>query len=193
LALVFDEVFCEIRDERDRPMARPDAAGFPLAVTLNGFSKMLSLPGWKIAWLKTDGDAERVEPFLKSLEHLADTYLPVPDLQQAMVAELLATGESVMARLAEAYRRRRQLARAGLRYRADETAAGVYLCLRLAGKYAQRGGDEAFALAALEREGVLVHPGYFYDLPGRFVMTASAAPEPLAEGIARLNRLTDGG
>ncbi len=193
LALLFDEVFCEFREDRAHPAPRPHGEQFPLAITLNGCSKMLSLPGWKLAWMKVDGEPRHVRPFMTALEHLADTYLPLPDLQQAMLPALLTRGEAVTDALAEAYQQRRRAARTALAFATDDCTAGVYLCGRLFGAYAGPGGDDQFALDALEREGVLVHPGYFYDLPGRFVLTCVAAPETLRTGIDKLNRLAGGG
>jgi aspartate/methionine/tyrosine aminotransferase len=212
LALVVDEVFCECLAPEAGPFARPRAEDFPLLITLNGFSKMLSLPGWKVGWMTVEGDAERVGPLLEALERMADAFLPVPDLQQAMIAPLLAAGqdEGVIAGLAAAYAERRRVALAALAeagLEADACPAGVYLCGRLpggGGADAPWGGhvsdsrpdrdskprvgldDMAFAMAALRQAGVLVHPGAYYRLPGHWVMTCVAAPPLLREGIARL-------
>ncbi|HET8714774.1 MAG TPA: hypothetical protein VFM16_03045, partial [Holophagaceae bacterium] len=50
--------------------------------------------------------------------------------------------------------------------------------------------DEAFALALLEREGVLVHPGHFFDLPseGFLVLSLLPPPETFARGLEGLSR-----
>ena len=46
----------------------------------------------------------------------------------------------------------------------------------------------AYALEAIERHGVVVHPGYFYDFDrdGYFVVSLLTDPEKLEEGIARI-------
>jgi len=48
--------------------------------------------------------------------------------------------------------------------------------------------DEEFALDALERHGVLIQPGYFFDFDrdGYFVVSLLTDPEVLQEGIARI-------
>ena len=48
--------------------------------------------------------------------------------------------------------------------------------------------DDGWALALLEEDGVLVQPGYFYDLTdGVFVvLSLITEPESFAEGVARL-------
>ena len=48
--------------------------------------------------------------------------------------------------------------------------------------------EEQRCLRLLERHGVLVHPGYFFDFPGEAFLVLSLLPEPavFAEGVARL-------
>ena len=48
--------------------------------------------------------------------------------------------------------------------------------------------DEAFALELLEKHGVLVHPGYFFDFEEEDVVVLSLLIEPTVfrEGLARL-------
>ena len=92
LALLFDEVFCEFRREGDGAFPRPHDEEFPLTVTLNGFSKMLSLPGHKVAWLKVGGDEDAARRLVAGLEYVGDLFLPVSELAQAMVPGLIAVG-----------------------------------------------------------------------------------------------------
>ena len=48
--------------------------------------------------------------------------------------------------------------------------------------------DEKWALALLERDGVLAHPGYFFDFPGEAYLVLSLLPPPaeFAEGVSRV-------
>jgi hypothetical protein len=39
-------------------------------------------------------------------------------------------------------------------------------------------GEEELALALLRRDGVAVHPGYFFDFPRDGVLVLSLLPEP---------------
>ena len=50
------------------------------------------------------------------------------------------------------------------------------------------GGEEALVLALVERDGVLVHPGYFFDFAREAFVVLSLLPEPAVfdAGIARL-------
>jgi len=50
--------------------------------------------------------------------------------------------------------------------------------------------DEAFALELVEQEGVLVHPGYFFDFEeeGCLVLSLLPPPEVFQEGVRRILR-----
>lgn len=183
LALLFDEVFGETFAQG--PLPRPAATlGFPLAITLNGLSKMLNLPGWKVAWMRVDGEAGEREAFLRSMEHLADTFLSVNELAQTMVPVLLSgTAQEFGAWMASEIRGRLCFARAALALPSAMPHGGVYLCPRLPAGTIE---DEAAALALLERQGILVHPGYYYGLDSHLVMTCLAAPMVIATGLERL-------
>ncbi len=49
-------------------------------------------------------------------------------------------------------------------------------------------GEEAIVLELLERDGVLVHPGYFFDFPREAFLVVSLLPKPdeFREGVDRL-------
>lgn len=174
LALIHDEVFSEFLVD-DRVLPRPRE--FPLSFSLNGASKMLSLPGLKLGWIAASGaHAQRA---MRALEHVSDTFLPVGELAQAMAPALLAEA-SVPSMLAEAYRARRRVASKALRFPVVEAEGGVYLCAQVSQD------EDAFCEEALQTRGVLVHPGHFYDLAGHFVFTCVAAPPTLTKGCARL-------
>jgi aspartate/methionine/tyrosine aminotransferase len=51
--------------------------------------------------------------------------------------------------------------------------------------------EEAFTLELLERERVLVHPGYFFDFPHEAFIVVSLIPPPdqFADAFARTLRL----
>jgi hypothetical protein len=54
--------------------------------------------------------------------------------------------------------------------------------------------EEALVLTLVEQDGVLVHPGYFFDFPREAFVVVSllVAPEQFAAGVARvLARVTE--
>ena len=100
LALIVDEVFSEFIFD-GRTLTRPAAIGdAPLVLTLNGFSKMFSLPGWKVGWIAVSGDTERVAKATWMLAHVADAILPVNEWAQCAVPGIFARGAE-FARLRE--------------------------------------------------------------------------------------------
>ena len=50
------------------------------------------------------------------------------------------------------------------------------------------GSDEDLAVRLVEEHGVVVHPGYFFDLPGdRYLVLSLLTPEgTFAEGVRRI-------
>jgi len=56
------------------------------------------------------------------------------------------------------------------------------------------GGDEEMALDLLSRDGVFVHPGYFYDFArdGHLVVSLLTPPDVLADGAAEAAVDADG-
>ncbi len=189
LALVVDEVFRDY-PHRSGVAAPPSTAGEDrcLTFTLNGISKSLGLPHYKLGWIALSGPAAARREAAARLEIVADTYLSAGTPVQAALPALLSIGAGIRA----AIRRRLQATLAVLgdatggdsplsRLRAD---AGWSAILRVPGTRP----DDELALALVERRGVLVHPGHFYDLPrdGHVVVSLLAEPETLARGLAAL-------
>lgn len=200
LSFVFDEVFSEFLLPPGGALPRPLDADFPLALLLNGFSKMFSLPGWKVAWMLARGDDDVVARFLRAAAHGSDTFLAVSEWMQAAIPEVLRRGEEAASRpLAAEYAKRRIFALHRLAIPPDPADGGVYLCVSIPEKAlasaahpqaANAPRELGFCLRLLEEHGVLVHPGYYYDLPeGYVVFTCVAREERLAKGIEALNRL----
>jgi len=61
----------------------------PLVLTLNGLSKVLALPGLKIGWMAATGDPGLVKKTMKGLDLISDTCLPVNEIAQFAVPDLL--------------------------------------------------------------------------------------------------------
>lgn len=186
LALLFDEVFSEFAASTpparaavgpQRSLPRPSGADFPLVLTLNGFSKMFSIPQWKLAWMKVDGsDDALVRRFLAAAEHMADTFLPVGELSMAMVPGLMAAGDpAVSGWLAQEFAARRAILRGASPWPVTSWDGGCYACL----KAGETAAAEEPALRAAMAAGVLLHPGSWYDMPGHVVAGAVAEPKIL--------------
>ncbi|MEW6754850.1 MAG: pyridoxal phosphate-dependent aminotransferase [Candidatus Latescibacterota bacterium] len=187
LALIADEVFAdyELPAPAHPRRAGSFAASSPvLTFALSGLSKVMGLPQLKLSWITVQGPAARQQEALGRLEVIADTYLSVNTPVQQALPALLAGREAMQAEI----RRRVQGNLALLRARlARQGPARLLACE--GGWYAVLEVDadeEELAVGLVEREGVLVHPGYFFDFPrGAHVVLGLLSPQ-MEEGLGLL-------
>lgn len=198
LALVADEVFLDygLGDDALNPLMPLSFAANAgaLTFTLSGLSKICALPQIKVAWIATSGPEELVQTALDRLDVIADTYLSPNAPVQWAVPELLATREAIQLQLRERVRHNlgaldEQLATAKMTTRLA-LDAGWYAVLRTPATRS----DEETAIALMEQESVLIHPGHFFDFPGAGYLVASliAPEEDFREGMRRVLRALDG-
>ncbi|MGC8840074.1 MAG: pyridoxal phosphate-dependent aminotransferase [Candidatus Sumerlaeaceae bacterium] len=178
LPIVFDEVFCEFL--HDAPyVPRPSEFTAPLCVTLNGLSKMLSLPGLKAGWMVVEGsDRELTRAFVSALEYASDTFLPVSEIVQAALPALLSSQSlAICQQFAQKYRHRMSALVAqwqGQGFAVSRPEGGVYLPVPLPAAIAS---DESVALALLEELGIYCHAGSSYAMPTPHLIT-TCVPRP---------------
>jgi len=187
LALVADEVFLDYAHAGAAPFTFAANQG-ALTFTMSGLSKVAALPQMKLSWLVVSGPNSARDAALQRLEVVADTYLSVGTAVQLALPGLLAERRQVQRQIGE--RVRNNLAEL------DRQLAGQKACRRLemeAGWYAvvrvpATRSDEELAIQILQEEGVVVHPGHFYDLPsqGYLVLSLLPRPEHFADGVRRL-------
>ena len=171
LALLFDEVFAEYSPA---PFVRPQPEDFPLLLVLNGLSKMLALPGAKMAWLAAAGDRQNVRSFMDAAAHLSDTFLPVSELMQGALPKLLREGlTEELPQLQRLVERGRATVREALPQALIPTS-GTYFTVPLTND----ANDLAIATLIAEL-GVHVHPGSFYGMPPSVVGTVTNPQESL--------------
>jgi aspartate/methionine/tyrosine aminotransferase len=178
LAIIFDEVFRETLHTVSR-VPRPSEFGPPLAITLNGLSKMLSLPGLKAGWCVIEGeDKDLVRRFLAALEYASDTFLPVNEVVQFALSRLLAPDFFAVVRdFAELYRTRMRRLLEEWRSHGNELIcpeAGIYLTVDLPEFWQD---DEDCVLRLLNEHGIYCHPGSFYKMPRPAIVT-TCVPSP---------------
>ena len=192
LALVADEVFLDYGLIGEPPLsfAANDGA---LTFTLSGLSKIGALPQMKVAWIAASGPPELVSAALDRLDVIADTYLSPNAPVQWAIAELLETRDGIQRQLRQRVQHNlreldAQLATAKMTTRL-QFDAGWYAVLRTPSMRS----DEDAAITLLEQEGVLIHPGHFFDFPGAGYLVASliAPEEDFREGMRRVVRALD--
>ncbi len=188
LPLISDEVFADYSFE-DCPRAGPAAAGgHALAFSLGGLSKGAGLPGWKLGWIRAGGPPDLRRQALAALEMVADTYLSVATPVQRALAGVLELAPRIRSAILTRIRGNLALLRAGL-----AEVPGVELLEPEGGwaaviRFSHPATDEELVLDLLDRAGVLVHPGYFFDFTTDDFLVLSLLPEPgrFAEGVGRL-------
>ena len=187
MAIVADEVFLDYSLAGGQPLtfaSNEDALTF----TLSGLSKIAALPQMKVAWIAVGGPPTLKQEALARLEVIADTYLSMNGPVQVAVRTMLEERHTIQQQLRDRVRENlsefdAQLARQTLCHRL-EVEGGWYAILRVPAT----GSDEDLAIALLERTGVLVQPGHFYDFPadGYLVLSLICARAVFAEGLARI-------
>jgi aspartate/methionine/tyrosine aminotransferase len=186
LALIVDEVFLDfpLSDERPFSFSANDAAP---TFTMSGLSKISGLPQMKLAWLAVSGPQPWKREALARLEVIADTYLSMNTPVQLAAPVLLEQRHSFQKQLME--RVRKNLAELDRQLAAQKQCTrlhlegGWYATLRIP---ATRSAED-FAFELLEKHGVCVHPGHFYDFQQEgFLVVSLITPESeFAEGIER--------
>lgn len=187
LPLIVDEVFYRYPLEPPADRARAACLDETLVFSLDGLSKRAALPQLKVAWTAVTGPEDAVGEALARLEILCDTFLSPNTPAQVALPTLLEVGEVTRAAILEragANLARLRAACEGTALTVPRVEGGWYAPVRLPATDT----DEAWALALLD-EGLLVHPGYFFDFPvDEAWLVVSLLPEPdvFARGIDRL-------
>jgi aspartate/methionine/tyrosine aminotransferase len=186
LAVLSDEVFFEHLFARANPSARQDdppvslAAGRPEALTfiLGGLSKSCGLPQLKLGWIATAGPGPVSEEALSRLEFAADSYLSVGTPVQLATERLLALGDGIGRQVAGRIATNRDVLLDGIPKDspiAVEPADGGWSAVL---RVPAIRGEEELVLLLLQQDGVLVHPGFFFDFPREAYLVVSLLPEP---------------
>ena len=190
IAVIVDEVFADYELEsgatRERPafLSRSDA----LVFTLGGLSKSIGLPQVKLAWIAAAGPAQLVAESLHRLELICDTYLSVSTPVQLAATELIERGAAIRAQISARTRKnyhRLKVAGASAPSCDVLTAGGGWSAVIQVPTLCS---EEELTLTMLTTDGVLAHPGYFFDFPREsFVIVSLLVTEAaFAAGIERL-------
>ncbi|MEJ2008926.1 MAG: pyridoxal phosphate-dependent aminotransferase [Acidobacteriota bacterium] len=188
-ALIADEVFADYAFQPGaQRVACHAAASEVLTFTLSGLSKISALPQMKLGWVVASGPEKELKVALERLEVIADTYLSVSAPIANALPALLELRTKVQPKIME--RLRSNLC--WLDQAADSCPAvtrlssegGWYAIL----KVPEVLSDEEWAVELLTKEGVLVHPGHFYDFPGEGNLVISLLTEDAVfqEGAGRI-------
>jgi alanine-synthesizing transaminase len=181
LPIISDEVFLDYPlDGRGSTFVRDDALTF----TLGGLSKSAGMPHYKLGWIRVSGPMN--EEALAALELIADNFLSVATPVQAALPELLEIAPRI--RDAIAARTRRNLAELRSAVSKSATVLPVEGGWSAVLRVPTTEPDEDLAVRLIERNGVAVHPGYFFDFDsdGYVVVSLLTEPATFDEGVRRL-------
>jgi aspartate/methionine/tyrosine aminotransferase len=192
-ALIVDEVFWDY--PLGSPFEEAPALRSPrcLLARLGGLSKTAGLPQVKLGWIALDGPPDRVAPALERLELIADTYLSVSTPVQVAARRLLAAGASiqaaVLARVRANYAALVRLAAAAAAVDVLPADGGWSAVVRVPATRS----EEDLVMDLLERDDVVVHPGYFFDFAHEAFLVVSLLPEPeiFVRGVTRMLERVD--
>ena len=188
LAIISDEVFSDycFKPNPLRAQSLVDVEEVP-AFCLSGLSKVAGMPQMKVGWISLAGPAAERAAARDRLELIADTYLSVGTPVQHALPQLLTLGASV---------REQITARVLENLTSLESAVKGTACSVLdveGGWYAivevpRTRSEEEWCLELLDKDNVLVQPGFFYDFNSEAFLVVSLLPPPgtFQEGIHRL-------
>jgi alanine-synthesizing transaminase len=188
-ALILDEVFADYpltASNANNPAFEPRCLTF----RLGGLSKSAGLPQVKLGWIAVQGPEADVIAALERLEFICDAYLSVSTPVQIAAGSLFNEGAAVraqiQARVEGNYRRLTQGMAAHPSIEVLAADAGWSAVLRVPARM----NEEALVVELLEQDGVVVHPGFFFDFPHEAFLVVSLLPPPAVfdEGISRIVR-----
>lgn len=190
LAIIADEVFA------DFPLApAPDAVPAlaarrlpALTFSLGGLSKASGLPQMKLGWIAATGPEDVVRVALDNLDLVADSYLSVGTPVQVALPRLLDIGATMRAAIQQRVVRNREALAAHIGPSSPCTLLDAEAGWSAIVRVPEVMSDEAWALQLVRGPGVLVQPGYFFDLRmgATLVVSLLTPPAVFDEGIARL-------
>jgi hypothetical protein len=189
VALVADEVFADYCLAADRQRVVSHAAiTEALTFTLSGLSKISALPQMKLAWLVVNGPPQLLRSGLARMEIIADTYLSLSAPLALALPGLLETRRTLQPQVLERVTSNLRALDARLAFNQPVSRLAVeggwYAILRLPSIRT----DEEWAMELVRQDGVLVHPGHFFDFSseGHLVISLLTKPEAFEEGIERV-------
>lgn len=177
-ALIGDEVFADYRLDGQPTAPSVAQQSRALAFALGGLSKSVGLPQLKLAWLALAGPEPLVAAARAGLEIVADTFLSVSTPVQVALPALLESGgairDAIRARTARNLQALSAAVAATPAISLHPPAGGWCAVLQVPAVRS----EDSLVLDLLEEDGVLVHPGYFFDFPREAVIVVSLLPDP---------------
>lgn len=192
IAIISDEVFADYGhgDDSRRVYSLRNVTETPV-FCLSGLSKIAGLPQMKLGWIVTGGPEPWRQEAMNRLELIADTYLSVGTPVQVAAPKLMDAGREIRDQIRERTARNLGSLRASISQESPfqllQVEGGWYATLQAP----RVRSEEEWVLELIERENVLVQPGFFYDFEAEahLVLSLLTRPAIFDEGVARIHRL----
>ena len=185
LAIIADEVFGDYAFAGVPADRLPSFVGERRALTfvLSGLSKVVALPQLKLGWIGILGPDDVAMEAMRRIEVIADTYLSVGTPVQLALPEILAARGPIQAAIRA--RTATNLAALDAALAAMGPAGATRRLPVEGGWYAileipRTRDEDAWVQLFVREEGIIVHPGYFFDLPDEGFLVVSLLPD---EGV----------
>ncbi len=188
LPLVGDEVFADYRLDPATGAVPVLSQDEVLTCSLGGLSKSAALPQVKLGWIAWGGPPAVVAEALHAFEIVADSYLSVSTPVQVAAPALIERGGGVRQQVQERIRRNLE----ALRHMCDAHPSTTLLRVEGGWSAVVRVpavcSEDDLVVTLVEQDGVVVHPGYFFDFPKEAFLVPSllAEPEAFDAGMARV-------
>jgi alanine-synthesizing transaminase len=182
LALIVDEVFGDYAHGPLPPSRLPSFTGGDRALTfvLSGLSKVAALPQLKLGWIAASGPPAILDEAMRRLEVIADTYLSVSTPVQLALPAILEARAPIQRAILERVTSGLAALDAALRDAGERCPVrrlpvdgGWYAILEVPRTL----DEDAWVELLVREEGILVHPGYFFDMDRDGFLIVSLLPE----------------
>jgi len=174
LPLIADEVFFPFQlAPPPEPARRLSGSGETVTFGLDGLSKLLAAPQLKLGWIRLSGPGTATNEVGRALDEIADTYLSVNTAVALALPDLLGLADASVARITARLTNNLSVAKRVLEPLRIRTVYGGWMMLVDVPPLMDA---DDLCLALMERAGLFVHPGYFYDLPDA-TLAVSLLPE----------------
>jgi hypothetical protein len=189
LAIISDEVFSDygFQEDPERVRSLIDVEDV-LAFSLSGLSKVAGLPQMKLGWIVASGPQDLRTQAFERLELIADTYLSVGAPVQWAAASLLASRTGIQRQILERVRGNLASLRSQIGldspWHVLDVEGGWYAIMQAPRIHS----EEEWVLTLLDRDNVLVQPGFFFDFEREafLVLSLLTRTEIFDEGVRRI-------
>jgi alanine-synthesizing transaminase len=189
LPIISDEVFSDYALSDDpRRVSSLINVDEVLTFSLSGLSKLVGLPQFKLGWIAASGPPQIRQDALERLELIADTYLSVGTPIQWAAPALLALRGAMQAQILDRVRANLAFLKKQMGpdspWRVLDPEGGWYAVIEAPRIHT----EEEWVLMLLDKDNVLVQPGFFFDFENEAFLVASLLTPAgiFTEGIRRI-------